>query len=364
MKAVLVAVGALPAICALALAIVGGGGQRPGVGLAMCQTSGPLRELASGQARNARLVVAATQSTVANANGDQGEQAQAELIALMTADAESSLHNYANPKVPASEQLPSDGNPPSGGDHDSVGLFQQRDSWGPLSDRMNPATATRLFINRLLQIPSWQTQPPGVVAQLVQISAFPDRYAQHEAQARAWLAQIVGKPTLADPPTSSGPPATMARCGADGIPRAKLAAVPAGAISRGYTIPPNATDAERVVVTFALAQLGKPYVFGAAGPETYDCSGLVMAAWGLAGVQLPHYSPSQAELGTSVDSPDLLHPGDLVFIPGDDGTMQAPGHVGMYLGDGYIIEAPQTGDVVKIVPLTVFGPIAAMRHYG
>jgi cell wall-associated NlpC family hydrolase len=63
-------------------------------------------------------------------------------------------------------------------------------------------------------------------------------------------------------------------------------------------------------------------------------------------------------------SPDLLLPGDLVFIPGADGTMQAPGHVSMYLGDGYVIEAPQTGDVVKIVPLIAFGPIAAMRHYG
>ena len=89
-----------------------------------------------------------------------------------------------------------------------------------------------------------------------------------------------------------------------------------------------------------------------------------MAAWALTGVQLPHYAPSQAELGTPVNSPEFLLPGDLVFVPGADGTMQAPGHVGMYLGDGYIIEAPQTGDVVKIVPLTAFGQVAAMRHYG
>ena len=89
-----------------------------------------------------------------------------------------------------------------------------------------------------------------------------------------------------------------------------------------------------------------------------------MAAWAPAGVQLPHYAPSQAGLGTPVSSPELLLPGDLVFIPGADGTMQAPGHVGMYLGQGDIIEAPQTGDVVKIVPLTAFGPVAAMRHYG
>ena len=89
-----------------------------------------------------------------------------------------------------------------------------------------------------------------------------------------------------------------------------------------------------------------------------------MAAWALAGVQPPHYAQSQAQLGTPVSSPALLLPGDLVFIPGADGTRKPPGHVGTYLGDGYIIEAPQTGDVVKIVALTAFGPIAAMRHYG
>jgi cell wall-associated NlpC family hydrolase len=117
-------------------------------------------------------------------------------------------------------------------------------------------------------------------------------------------------------------------------------------------------------VTFALAQLGKPYVFGAAGPEAYDCSGLTMQAWAAAGVVLPHYTITQAELGTPVADPSLLRPGDLVFIPGSDGTMRAPGHVGMYVGRGLIIEAPQTGDVVKLVPLSSFEPIAAMRHYG
>jgi cell wall-associated NlpC family hydrolase len=367
-KAIVAALGAVPAACTFGLAILAMGQSEtagtPDLALAMCQTSGPIRDLDPLQARNARVIVAATQLTVARSGGDQSAQAQAELIALMTADAESSLHNYANPKVPASEQLPNDGDPPTGGDHDSVGLFQQRDSWGPLSERMNPSESTRLFINRVIQVPSWQTQPPGVVAQLVQVSKFPDRYAQHEAQARTWLAQITGNPRSPTRRSASGLPPTMAGCGADGIPHANVGAIPPGTIPAGYVIPPTATNAEQVVVTFALAQLGKPYVFGADGPDTYDCSGLVMAAWALAGVQLPHYAPSQAELGTPVSSPELLLPGDLVFIPGADGTMQAPGHVGKYLGDGYIIEAPQTGDVVKIVPLTAFGPIAAMRHYG
>jgi cell wall-associated NlpC family hydrolase len=367
-KAIFAALGAIPAACTLGLAILAGGqsvtADSPDIALAMCHTSGPVSGLDPAQAHNARVIVAATQLTVADFGGDQGTQTQAELIALMTADAESSLHNYANPKVHASEQLPNDGEPPTGGDHDSVGLFQQRDNWGPVSARMNPAESTRLFIDRLMQIPSWQIQPPGVVAQLVQISAFPDRYAQHETKARAWLGQITGTAALPSKPSASAPLTTMAGCGADGIPHANVGRIPPGTLPAGYAIPQAATDAERIAVTFALAQLGKPYVFGAAGPDTFDCSGLVMAAWALTGIQLPHYAPSQAELGTPVSSPELLLPGDLVFIPGADGTMQAPGHVGMYLGQGDIIEAPQTGDVVKIVPLTAFGPVAAMRHYG
>jgi cell wall-associated NlpC family hydrolase len=124
------------------------------------------------------------------------------------------------------------------------------------------------------------------------------------------------------------------------------------------------TEAERIAVTFALAQLGKPYVFAAAGPDAYDCSGLTMAAWAAAGVTLPHNAAAQWHEGTPVSDPLLLTLGDLILIPGADGTWNPPnpGHVGMYIGAGYVIEAPQTGDVVKIVPLSSFGPIIGMRH--
>ena len=82
-----------------------------------------------------------------------------------------------------------------------------------------------------------------------------------------------------------------------------------------------------------------------------------MTAWAAAGVDLPHYSLAQYQLGTPVAGPSLLAPGDLIFIPGSDGSLVPPDpqHVGMYLGAGYVIEAPQTGDVVKIVPLHRFG---------
>lgn len=100
-------------------------------------------------------------------------------------------------------------------------------------------------------------------------------------------------------------------------------------------------------VDFALAQVGKPYVFGAAGPGSYDCSGLTMAAWRAGGVSLPHLAADQYNFGTHV-SVSSLQPGDLVF-------MYSPiGHVSMYIGKGMLVSAPQPGENVKIVPLSYF----------
>ncbi|HEY3088591.1 MAG TPA: NlpC/P60 family protein [Jatrophihabitantaceae bacterium] len=145
-----------------------------------------------------------------------------------------------------------------------------------------------------------------------------------------------------------------------------------GADSRPERLPPvdpapdghGETEAERIAVTFALAQLGKPYKFAAAGPNAFDCSGLTMAAWAAAGVTLPHNAAAQWHEGRPVPDPLLLTPGDLILIPGADGTWNPPhpGHVGMHIGAGYVVEAPQAGDVVTIVPLSGFGPIIGMRH--
>lgn len=321
--------------------------------LEMCQTSGPVRGLTATQARNARTIVAASQQLLVSNAEPPATQARGELIAVMTAETESTLHNYANPKVPASEQLPNDGNPATGGDHDSVGLFQQRANWGPLSTRMNAKQSTRLFLMRLTQIPAWQTETPGVAAQLVQGSAYPDRYARHQAEAAAIVAQIQQSPAMTD-------------CGGDGLSLPAAGQVPAGSIPKGYTIPASATDAERRAITFALAQLGKPYVFGATGPDSYDCSGLTMAAWAAGGVVLPHYTGAQYKVGSPVPSLQLVSPGDLILIPGSDGTLVPPNpqHVGMYIGHGYVVEAPDTGDVVKIVPVADFTPIVGIRHLG
>jgi len=107
-------------------------------------------------------------------------------------------------------------------------------------------------------------------------------------------------------------------------------------------------------VNVALAQQGKPYQYGAAGPDSFDCSGLVMYAWAAAGVSLPHYVPSQYSATRHV-SLDQIQPGDIIYYNNF-------GHDGIYIGGGKIVHAPHTGDVVKVVDMYYVGnPIAASR---
>ncbi|MGA3526742.1 NlpC/P60 family protein [Melissospora conviva] len=107
------------------------------------------------------------------------------------------------------------------------------------------------------------------------------------------------------------------------------------------------------VVTFACAQIGKPYVWASAGPGSYDCSGLMLAAWRKAGVSLPHNARQQRGTTRSVERADL-RPGDLVFYYGD------LHHVAMYVGGGWVVHAPQAGDSVRMarydmMPIHSFG---------
>jgi peptidoglycan DL-endopeptidase CwlO len=112
--------------------------------------------------------------------------------------------------------------------------------------------------------------------------------------------------------------------------------------------------AAAAAIDFARAQLGKPYQYAASGPASYDCSGLTMAAYAAAGISLPHYSGAQYTSLPHVSLGSML-PGDLVFW-GPGGSQ----HVGIYVGNGLMIHAPHTGDVVKIA--AVYGsPVGAAR---
>lgn len=100
-----------------------------------------------------------------------------------------------------------------------------------------------------------------------------------------------------------------------------------------------AAKAEKVI-EFAKGELGKPYVWGATGPNSYDCSGFTQAAWRAAGVELPRVTYDQVNVGTKVAKSDMK-PGDLIFFYDDIS------HVGIYVGGGQMIHASKPGDDVK-----------------
>jgi cell wall-associated NlpC family hydrolase len=101
------------------------------------------------------------------------------------------------------------------------------------------------------------------------------------------------------------------------------------------------------VILYAAEQLGKPYLWGATGPDAFDCSGLTMMAYRAVGVYIPRTSQQQWLFGPRVAA-SAVEPGDLVFFAGSDGTMTAPGHVGIVMGNGLMIAAPFTGANVRI----------------
>jgi cell wall-associated NlpC family hydrolase len=124
-------------------------------------------------------------------------------------------------------------------------------------------------------------------------------------------------------------------------------------------------------IFWAVGQLGTPYHFGGSCTDPHsgdpdkqcDCSSLMQSAYRAAGVSIPRVTTDQVRAGTPVADPALLMPGDLILIPGSLDTMSNPRHVGMYLGHGLIIQAPKTGDVIKISKLSSWlDQIAAIRR--
>lgn len=297
-----------------------------------CVATGPVPTLDAAQASNAETIVAAAEALGA---GDQGAQ-----IALMTAYTESTLNNLG----------------PESGNDGSLGLFQQRTAagWGTAAQEEDPTDATGMFIEHLLAVPDWQTIQPWVAAQDVQNSAFSDgsNYEANWTLAGTFLTAITGLSDAQD-------------CGGEN------GAEPAGPASQyglptGYAIPSDATVAETLAITYAISKLGDAYVWGAAGPNAFDCSGLTMMAWAQAGVTLDHYTGDQINEGTPVASYAAISPGDLVLIPGSDGTLADPGHVGIYIGYGLVLSAvdPQQGVIVQTWANFVAGGLSGIRHFG
>jgi cell wall-associated NlpC family hydrolase len=157
-------------------------------------------------------------------------------------------------------------------------------------------------------------------------------------------------PAIAPVPAVAPVPAAAPR-GPAAPPSVRVAA----AVPPVQAPPPAAAPlpaAARAVET-ALQELGKPYRYGALGPSTFDCSGLTKFAYHAAGIDLPHSAAAQYGSGRRINR-NQLQPGDLIFWRG-------LGHVGMYVGAGRMVHAPETGDVVRIASIDQGAYLGAVR---
>ena len=312
--------------------------------LSAVNTNGETVTLNQKQLGRAAAIIAVGQTEQVPARG--------QLIAVMAALTESSLRVLSNTVAyPRSGSITNDGN---GGDHDSLGLFQQRPTsgWGSVQNLMDPVWSARAFYGGpsgpnhgsprgLLDVDGWQTMDPGAAAQAVQGSAYPSRYAVDQPVAEKILAALSGISPSTD--LSCAPP--------DGSLPADL--------------PPGFPGA---LIAAAAKEIGTPYVWGGGsfdGPTGggFDCSGLVLyAAYQASGgrIRLPHYTGDQIHLGQPVSWADK-HPGDLIFFsyPGASG----PHHVAIYLGGDKILHAPRTGEDVRVGSVGEFsGQVMTVRR--
>ncbi|SFG27249.1 NlpC/P60 family protein [Streptomyces mirabilis] len=273
--------------------------------------------------------------------------ARGQIVALATALQESGLRNLEY------------------GDRDSFGLFQQRPSqgWGTAEQVRDPVHASTKFYEGLLKVSGWQSMTIAQAAQAVQKSGFPDAYAKWEPLATALQKAITtslgqsgssGKDSDTGGEVEQVTSSVAAGCGA-GEDGASFGSIPAGSVPEGYTIPASAPKSMRTAIRWGLGQLGTPYQWGGTCSAPHgqdpmgrcDCSSLMQASYKAGGVSLSRTTYTQVKEGKAV-SVDALKPGDLLFTRG---TAKAPEHVGMFIGQGLILQAPKTGDVVKISTL-------------
>jgi cell wall-associated NlpC family hydrolase len=252
-----------------------------------------IAQLSDEQRRNAGLIIGVGKG--------MDLPPRAWLVALATAMQESGLRNLDY------------------GDRDSLGLFQQRPSqgWGSPAEVTDPVYATTTFLRRLVAIPAWDQLPVTVAAQIVQRSAFPEAYARWEGLAARLVQTLAG---VVDP-MGCGPGSAY---------------LPDGVV--------------RTAIDFALSAVGKPYVWGATGPNAYDCSGLVLRAFQAAGIYLPRVAKDQYKAGGHVPLAQARS-GDLLFLATDPHDPATIHHVMIYLGNGTVTEAPYTGVPVRTRPM-------------
>ena len=339
----------------------GGGSSGPSLAVSGAVPQSLTATTADGQTvtlDHTQLERAATIIAVGNAEGIDGN---GQLVALMAALTESTLRVLANTTAyPQSASYPNDGN---GSDHASLGLFQMQppDGWGTVAELMDPVWSTRAFYGGpdgpnhgspagLLDIPNWQNLSLGAAVQAVEVSQYPNRYANYQPVAEKIASTLTGV-TLTGTASSGACPRATTTTG-------KLPAGLAGAF-----------------IAAAEKEVGRPYVWGGGtytGPSGaatdgqgpgFDCSGLVMYAAYQASngtIRLLHYTGDQVNETQPVAWANK-QPGDIIFYTYPGNTV--PHHVVIYLGGGKILQAPETGQNVGYGTVSEFaGQIASVRR--
>jgi peptidoglycan DL-endopeptidase CwlO len=223
------------------------------------------------------------------------------------------------------------------------------------------AAATKATADAQSQVDEVAAQQADLNTQVAEYKAEYDRLsaeekARAEAEAAAAAAAAAADAAARASQAASRaerPQSTSASSSSAGSSQTSSAAAPPAASA------PVASSggAAATAVSTALAQQGKPYVWAAAGPNSFDCSGLVQYAYAAAGISLPHSSSAQAQMGTAVTRAQL-QPGDLIAF------YSPVSHIGIYIGNGQMVHAPTSGDVVKVASIDVMGSITAMRRLG
>lgn len=354
-------------------------------------TGGGQTDTPMGGLNTAQLAIAKQTVAIGEA---MGVPEQGIVVALSTEGQESTYRMLASSNVPESHSYPNDG---VGSDNQSVNQFQQQvGHWGTAEELMNPVTANVKFYNALLAIPDWESLPVTVAAQTVQDSAHPEAYADDEPLARQLYQQFNG----------AGDDLTAADRAAIASGNTNAVGVAAGGSTRSGCedgTPTNPDGPQYVpggpfganVIAAASRWIGTPYSWGGGdtnGPTKgirdggvadsfgdfdkvgFDCSGLTLyAVYQASGGQitLPHFTGTPGNPGQLYDPRgqeipiDQKLPGDLIYF----GSGGATHHVGIYYGvqDGQemLLNAPQSGDVVGIDPLSNWaGEEMYVRRFG
>jgi cell wall-associated NlpC family hydrolase len=180
-----------------------------------------------------------------------------------------------------------------------------------------------------------------VAQQQVQIAA--QQQAQLQASALAAKAKLIATAPVIAPAAAAAAGPAAPTTAAPSVSKLVGPILTSPPTTKAPAPPPPAPAPSRgaaAAIAYAQAQIGKPYQWGGSGPGSFDCSGLTMRAWEAGGVSLPHYTAAQYANTAHVPIADL-QPGDLVFFGSD------LHHVGLYIGGGQMIDAPQTGEFVR-----------------